>query len=113
MAELRLDLGRGERFSASARSTGGFDRLLPTRRDLPLPKTPGGAILAPQLPGIRGMSDKTLSCTAGEGIRKGGNHEIYQPSHRTWTDGGACGAGKRAIAEPQRPFVGHRLDDRD
>jgi hypothetical protein len=56
---VRLDAGKAARFNVSTQSTGGFDRLLPhTERDLPLPKTPKGEILATQRPGIRGMSDK-------------------------------------------------------
>jgi len=55
--EVRLDAGKAARFNVSAQSTGGFDRLLPyTERDLPLPKTPKGTILASRRPGIRGMS---------------------------------------------------------
>jgi hypothetical protein len=55
-AEVRLDAGKAARFNVSARSNGSFERLLPhTERDLPLPKTPKGTILASQRPGIRGM----------------------------------------------------------
>ena len=37
-----------------------------TVRDLPLPKTPNGAIVAPQPPGIRGMSvDPGQRCARG------------------------------------------------
>ena len=45
--EVRLDAGDG------------FDRLLRTTvRHLPLPKTPEGATMATNDPGIRGMSDQ-------------------------------------------------------
>jgi hypothetical protein len=45
--EVRLHERKAARLGASAQSTGGFDRLLRTRvRDLPLPKTPEGAIMA-------------------------------------------------------------------
>jgi hypothetical protein len=59
-AEVRADEGKATDYSAPAHSTGWFDRLLRTRRAftarLLLPKTPEGAILASQRPGIRGMS---------------------------------------------------------
>jgi hypothetical protein len=51
---VRLDAGRAERFSASAQSTGVSTLSV---HDLPLPNTLEGAILVPQPPGIRGMSD--------------------------------------------------------
>jgi hypothetical protein len=57
--EVRLDERKAARRSASAQSTGGFDRLLRTTvRHLPLPKAPEGATMATNDPGIRGMSDQ-------------------------------------------------------
>jgi hypothetical protein len=48
-----------QRVSAPQRSTDGFDRLLRhVVRDILLPRTLEGAILASQPPGIRGMSAK-------------------------------------------------------
>jgi hypothetical protein len=48
-AKVRLDAGKAARFTASLQLTGWFDCLLRTRsRDLPLSKTPEGAIMAPQ-----------------------------------------------------------------
>jgi hypothetical protein len=56
-AKVRLDSGKSVLFTASAQSIDRFDRLPRARCDLSLPKPPEGAIVASQLPGIRGMSD--------------------------------------------------------
>ena len=59
-AEVRPDAGRATRFSASARSIGGFDRLPCTRHAIwCLLKTPEGAILASHRLRIRRMSGKS------------------------------------------------------
>ena len=56
-AKVRLDTGRPARFSASAQSTG-WVRLPAAHavRDIPLPKTQEGAMMAHNQPGIGGMS---------------------------------------------------------
>jgi hypothetical protein len=58
-----LTQGKQRAFSASSQSTTVSTVLPRMERDLPLPKTPKGTILAPQRPGIRGMSDNMLRWT--------------------------------------------------
>jgi hypothetical protein len=59
--EVCLDERKAARFRASVQSTGGV--RVPAAhavRDVPLPKTPEGAIMAHNPTGIRGMSVQTL-----------------------------------------------------
>ena len=46
--EVRLDTGKAKGFGAWAKSTGWFNSTVHAVTDLPLPKTPGAAILSPQ-----------------------------------------------------------------
>jgi hypothetical protein len=55
-AKVRLYAGKAVRFSASAQSTDWFDSCC--ARDVRFVQAPDGAILAPQPPGIRRMSDQ-------------------------------------------------------